>query len=101
MEVVGDAVLDPVLRVLLICSVSGKLRSVSLGCTLETVASSFFMGILGSDGGTYVASISCVSSCISCSCFAVTTGLRFKTLARSDIAFIILLACNNDRFVVF
>ena len=38
LEVVGDAVLD---RVLSICSVSGTLGSVALGCTLETVASSF------------------------------------------------------------
>ena len=70
-------------------------------CTLKTVGLSFFIGTLESGAGNDVASISCVRSCISCSCFAMTTGLRFRTLARLAIAFMILLACDNDRVVMF
>ena len=40
LEVVRDAVLDCVLCVLLICSISGTLRGVALGFTLKTVAPS-------------------------------------------------------------
>ena len=33
-------------------------------------------------------------------CCAVTNGLHFRTLARSDMAFMILLACEKDGFVM-
>jgi hypothetical protein len=37
---------------------------------------------------------------ISCSCCAVTIGLRFRTLARSDMAFMVLSACDRDGLVM-
>ena len=101
MKGVGDADPDLVFGVLSICFISGTLGSVALGCTLKTVASSFCTGTLGSDPGIEVASISRVRSLISYSCFAVTIGLRFRTLAKSDMAFMILSACDKDGFVMF
>jgi len=101
LEVVLGALLYRVLCVISICSVSCTLGSVALGCALETVASSFWMGTLRSDLGTNVASISSVRWRIFCSYFAVTNGLLFRTLARLDIAFMILLACDNDGLVMF
>ena len=84
-----------------ICASLGTLGSDARGCTLKTVGLSFCIVTLGSDTGTDVVSISCVRSHISCSCFDVTTGLRFRTLARLAIAFMILLACDNNGFVMF
>jgi len=92
---------DLVRRVPSSFSVTGTLGSVSLGCTLETVAFLFWLGTLGSVPCIDVASTSHVRSRISSSCCAVTNGLLFRTLARSDMAFMILSACNRDGFVMF
>ena len=73
------------------CSISG---------TLEVVAYLFLIGTLGSVPCIDVASISRVRLQISCSCCAVTIGLRFRTLARPDMAFMILLACDRDGLVM-
>ena len=100
-DVVGGAACDCVIPVLSFGAVSGTLRSVVLGCTLETVAFLFCLGTLGSVPCIDVASTSRVRLQISCFCCAVTNGLLFRTLARSDMAFIILLACNRDGFVMF
>ena len=99
--VVGDDVVDHVNLVILPGVDSGTLGSVALGCTLKTVAVLFWLGTLGSVPCSDVASTSCVRSRISCSCCAVTNGLRFRTLARSDMAFMILSACDRDGFVMF
>jgi len=100
-DVVGDAAFNRVLLVLSPGVVSGTLGSVALGCTLETVAFLFWLGTLGSVPGSDVASTSPVRSQISCSCFAATNGLRFRMLARSDMAFMILSVCDRDGFVMF
>ena len=101
LDVVGDAAFDCVLCVLSLRVVSGTLRSVASGCTLKTVAFLFWLGTLGSVPCIDVASTKRVRLQISCSCCAVTNGLRFRTLARSEMAFIILSACDRDRFVMF
>ena len=80
---------------------SCTLGSVALGCTLEAVAFLCWSCTPGSVPCSDVASTSCVRSRVSCSCCAVTNGLRFRTLARSDMAFMILSACNRDGFVMF
>ena len=87
--VVGDDAFDSVLLVISPGVDSGTLGSVSLGCTLKAVAFLFWLGALGSVPCIDVASTSCVRLQISCSCCAVTNGLCFRTLARSDMAFMI------------
>ena len=94
-------VCDLVLCVPSSCSVSGTLGSATAGCTLETVASLFCLGTLEGVPWIDVASTKRVRSGISCSCYAMTNGLRFSTLTRSDMAFMILLACDKDGFVMF
>ena len=101
LAVVGDDVFDRVILVILPGVDSGTLGSVALGFTLKTVAFLFWLGTLGSVPCSDVASTSCVRSQISCSCCAVTNGLCFRTLARSDMAFMILSACDRDGFVMF
>ena len=101
LDVAGGADCNLVHRVLSIGSVSGSLGGDAVGCTLKAVASLFWMGTLGSDLGTDVASISRVRSRISCSCCAVTIGLHFRTLAKLDMAFMIFSACGNYGFVMF
>ena len=73
----------------------------SVPCTLKTFASLFWLGTLGSAPCIDVVFISCVRLRISCSCCAVTNALCFRTLARSDMAFMILYTCDKDGFVMF
>ena len=93
---VGDVAFDCVCLLLSPGIDSGTLGSVALTCTLKTVAFLFCLGTLGSVPCIDVASTSCVRLQISCSCCAVTNGLLFRMLARLDMAFVILLACNRD-----
>ena len=101
LDVVRDVDFDSVFLLLSPGVDSGTLGSVASGCTLETVA---FLSCLGTLGGVPcidVASTSRVRLQISCSCCTVSNGLLFRTLARSDMAFTILSACNRDGFVMF
>ena len=70
------------------CSTSGALK---------VVASLFLIGTLGGVPCIDVASTSGVRSHIFCSCCAMTIGLRFRTLARSDMAFMILFGVRRGR----
>ena len=79
---------------------SCTLGSVALGCTLEAVAFLCWSCTLRSVPCIDVASTSCVRLRFFCSCCAVTNGLHFRTLARSDMAFMILSACDRDGFVM-
>jgi len=99
--VVGVDAFDRVFLVISPGVDSGTLGSVALGCTLKAVAFLFWLGILGSVPCIDVASTSCVRSRISCSCCAVTNDLRFRMLARLDMSFMILSACDRDGFVMF
>ena len=74
------------------CSISG---------TLKAVAFLFWLGTLRSVPCIDMASTSCVRLQISCSCCAVTNGLCFRTLARLDMAFMFLSACDRDGLVMF
>ena len=99
-DVVGDAAVDRVVLEISPSVVSGTLGSVALCCNLITVAFLFWLGTLGSVPCIDVASTNRVRLQISCSCCAVTNGLRLRALARSDMAFMILSACNRDGFVM-
>ena len=101
LDVVRDVAFDSLFLLLSPGVDSGTLGSVASGCTLKSVAFLSCFGTLGGVPCIDVASTSRVRLQISCSCCAVTSGLHFRMLARSDMAFMILLACNRDRFVMF
>ena len=101
LDVVRDVAFDSLFLLLSPGVDSGTLGSVASGCTLKSVAFLSCFGTLGGVPCIDVASTSRVRSQISCSCCAVTNGLLFMTLARLDMAFMILSACGRDGFVMF
>ena len=77
------------------------LGSIALVCTLGSACLSCCSVTLGIGVGLCMFSMRRCRSLISCSCFAVTIGLHLRTLARSAMAFMILLACVSNGLVMF
>ena len=106
----GKFEVDLVARFPSSCVASGTREDVALVCTLGSIASVCTLEsacldccfvTFGSGVGMCEFSMRCCWSRISCSCFAVTVGLRLRTLARSAMVFMILLACVSDGLVMF